>query len=162
MTLHPALPSRVDWPRLRADYGSAGLLLSLTLPEAARRFRGRAAYLAAPITWSAVFTGIAQDRVPQPGERRDAARWVLECSRHGITAVSPLLLMSAALLEEHRGGVAGLDPVFWANWREPLLREARLLLVPPVEGWDRDRAIWADAREALDHNIHVILLQEGA
>ena len=162
MTLLRSIPCCPDWPSIRETYGTAGLLLSLSLEEAARRFRGRAAYLATPLPRYQIGETFSRTSDRFLMARRVPARWVIDCAERGMTAISPMLLLSSALAADCRGRCEELDPAFLTRWCEPLIREARLVLIPPVSGWEIDRGVWDQARVALAHNIHVVLLLEDA
>lgn len=129
-----------NWRRLRNSAGGTGLLReNVLLADVAEDAKGCLACLATPY---AGFDGgpvLAADV---------AVAWMGMLARAGIYPLCPAFMASEA-------GLKVEDP-------EGAVRNAELVIVPVLPGWQRSAGVWQAAFLALERNKPVYLLNGGA
>lgn len=160
-------PSRPDWSCEALDaYDGLLLYRGVTFDEAAVRAAGGLAYLASPYTRLSVDEH-GQWSVPHSMWAQEAATaWAIRFARAGVTAVSPVVMAGAMVLQDYvRDEGPDLDPLdraFWAHWCLPLLAVSASVVIPPIPGWGHSLGVWREAVAALGGNRPVFLIGEGA
>ena len=150
-----------QWGNLLAEY--AGTQFDLLRPdcslvEAARLARGHLAYLATPYSKLVLNDDLEWDRGQSLDLVLRAARWASLFALEGVTAISPIVQAGEMCHSRLEGDLDPLDHVFWTKWCAPLLAASRILLVPPVPGWDQSQGIWFETCTALSRNVRVCLI----
>lgn len=151
-----------DWPALSVALQGSGLLqMSAAMDFVAARCRGRLTYLATPYSREVTDHGrFSVHRSDLMGHA--AADWQKRLALVGVSAVSPIV-QAVAMLDAP--GVVDLDPLddqFWTAWCAPMLAAAAALIIPPIDGWQRSRGIWAEALSLLRWNRPVFVLAPDA
>lgn len=155
----------LDWSAIMARGGAwAALVRCGSDPQIVAAHCSGLAYLATP------YAEHAQARRKWQIERSTmssvmASREVLRLTQVKVSAVCPTVMRAEAL---HVAGTvedAGVDPLdheFWAAWSVPFLLAARIVVVPPIRGWQRCPMVARDVQWALDHNVPVHLYAGAA
>lgn len=148
----------IDWRPLLAPGGAHAVLVHAGSGPArvARHRGGRLAFVAAPY---------AQEVQDPRGWRADlsvrlsllAAREVMRLRVEGVVALCPVLMqaamLDAACLVPDAPGPE--DAAGWADWAQPMLEAAGVVVVPDIPGWQRCGAIWGQVQWALRRNVPV-------
>lgn len=155
-------PVVIDWAMLSGLYSGSGLLmLDAAFEDVLRHARSSLAYLATPYSkevldargqWSAVRSELLG---------HEAATWAGHLAVNGVSAISPIIQSSWMVSADFAHNIDPLDDVFWINWCRPLLVKADLIIIPPLNGWDRSRGIWHEVWQALHNNKPVLQIRPG-
>lgn len=151
--------TRIDWRPILNPKGHWSALLTLSSsPDRVRRHAVGMVYLSAPYQFEAQIRGVWRIEASVRAST-EAAIEVAQLAACGVTAVAPNVMRAevAHAAKVVDGAPDPLDAAYWAEWSLPILRLARLLVIPAIPGWDRCPMIWRDLRHALAHNVPVHL-----
>jgi hypothetical protein len=131
---------------------------------------GGFAYLASPYSKRVLNRHGKWDLGLSAKAAHEAAAEVARLKAVGVAAFSPIALSAAvvhATLNPYCQDAtpdACHDPLYaaaWLEWCMPFLIASRALVIPEIAGWDQSDGIRAEAIEALDLGIPVIVYADG-
>lgn len=140
------LPVQPDWGWLRFHYEGEGVLaFDQKITSFSRRVKGKFVYLATPFL---------EHEVGQWQAAKCAAMWQSRLAERKILCHSPAV--EAWRAETSRGAFGVMDGVL-PDCRK-MLAESKLVVVPPMKGWDQSEDVWAAVQAAIlmGRPIHVL------
>lgn len=142
-------PREPDWTLLDQVFGPTQLLRMGAKGCLQEHCRGKLAYLATPFHEFEGGPVLAAAK---------AERWMDSLALVGLIPVSPAVLCQQAL-ERHSGWDAA--PIEFPEW-PMILRQASVVVVPPMDGWAVSLDVWHAVCAALRWNMPVFILGEAA
>lgn len=157
-------PTAADWAALRALFQGSGLLASdVPVNAAIAACLGDLVYLATPYSAHVVDEEGAFNFELSMEMALRAVPFMAAFAAGSVTALSPIVLADAMVWLD----VPQIDPLdhrFWTRWCAPLLHACAVVVVPPIDGWDRSSGVFNEVQTHLMRQRRVILLapQEAA
>lgn len=156
-------PARPDWAALHV-YEGVTLRRDVTVAELRRLAMGGLVYLATPYSRRAVDERGRWSLDLSITAMSEASVWAWRLTRAGLSVVSPVMMSAQMVHDEyaserpHQNALDPLDGRAWETWCTPMLAAAQLVVIPPIDGWDRSAGIWREAVAALGANKPVFLM----
>ncbi|MCA2012414.1 DUF1937 family protein [Cereibacter sphaeroides] len=154
---------RIDWRPILNPKGQWSALVTLgSSPARVHRHAAGMVYLSTPYQLQAQIRGFWRIDASVRASTL-ASIEVAQLAAAGVTAIAPQVIRAeiAHARELVEDAPDPLDAAYWAEWSLPILRLARMLVIPALAGWDRCPLIWRDLRHALAHNVPVHLYARG-
>ncbi|WP_068305322.1 DUF1937 family protein [Pararhodobacter sp. CCB-MM2] len=155
---------RIEWEPILAPKGVwSALVTPGSSPDRVHRHAAGMVYLSTPYQLEAQIRGAWHIDASVRASTLASVE-VARLAAAGVTAIAPSVMRAevahARVLVED--APEPLDAAYWAEWSMPILRLARLLVIPAIAGWDRCPLVWRDLRHALAHNVPVHVYGETA
>ena len=155
-------PKAIDWTMLNQMFSGSGLFVQNSNFDAVLRVGShRLVYLATPYSKEVLdYTGkwcAARSEILG----QEAAKWMGHLALNGVSCVSPIVQSVAMVSVDNNMNIDPLDDMFWEKWCRPLLNRSDVVIIPPIDGWDRSYGVWREAWSALSCNNLVIQMSGG-